>query len=526
MRAGWFAPIAATAWVVFTLGAAPASAQSLGGLYVNSASLQSQVDALDTAAQASKTLQPYDDQLANLATFAQQEDLAVATRDVAARDLEMATLLATPGDKRASALIAHTCARLKVQALNADCQDPAYLRSFVGLAYTLPVDLAAVASQTNLVSSDINDLVAEFPGQTAPSCTNADALMKAAPAGSALYLKLHTLSTDCQALTKLNEPLATIKGFIEDSTSGNTPENLGDTVAAAADADEAAQAKVLGGGDLTALKAEIAQVQKVASDKTDLGSLDDLETSIQAFGTSIQKDLANVDPVLQVANLALLQKSLGDSLAQVSGGIACAGAPSCQGQQVKGVASQSSATVGFLNAIAGVADASAGRGSQAQWLLAAQAIVAAIKADAQLQADADKADAAAADLRFKLSVREVSMLAATLLIARGEPLAAKGQPEAVEGPNLCGDADPFICALPYDVESWNSGRIPADILSWRQIQRFRMLTVQRQRLVAQEQRGILLAATATLKAYGDGGIQPATIAQLLNAAGVIAIAAK
>jgi hypothetical protein len=515
MRAGWLAPFAAiTAGAALILGAAPASAQSLGGLYVNSASLQSQVDALDTAAQASKTLQPYDDQLANLATFAQQEDLAVATRDVAKRDREIATLLATPTSQRTSALVVLACARLNTQAPKLNCRSPASLSSYVGLADKLPVELAAVATQTDLIAGDIHGLVRDFPGQPTPSCVNVAAQEAAAPAGSALALELDTLSGHCQALDNLNAPINRIKTLFAGAVIGDTPTNLGDSVAAAADADEAARAKALGGGDLTALQAEIAKLQKAGSDKTDLGTLQDFEKSIQAA-------LADVDPALQVVGLDQLQATL----TRLSAGVACAGASSCQGQQASGVASQSSATVGFLNAIAGVADASAGRGSQAQWLLAAQAIVAAIKADAQLQADADKANATAADIRFQLSVREVSRLVTTLVIAQTSP-ATKNDPLPATVASLCFGAEGFDCALPYYVDSWNGGRVPADILSWRQIQRFRTLTVQRQRLVAQEQRGILLAATATLKAYGDGGIQPGTIAQLLNAAGVIAIAAK
>jgi hypothetical protein len=488
--------------------ASAAHGQDAGGVYLHSAGLASQVDAMDAAAQASNTLKPYDDQLANLTDFARQEDLAVATLGAARRDGEVQGLLATPVapgaiDGRAQALRNDACGRLKTLLQVDVCTDDARLQELADTSQRLSDSLVSVQAQTVLVSSDLHTFARRYPQAKTPNCVGVAAQEAAAPAGTGEATWLDTINTDCQTLSADNAEVKRWRDRIAPAKSDDP-----DTIAQAAAADATAAAKASGGGNLTALQAAIGKVQAAAKAGGDLGALADFETSITSA-------LSNVDPVLQVAGLKAAQSDLAEATAAVS----CAGASVCQAQLNGAITGKASAAVGMLHALAQMSDTVAGRSPAAHWLAAAQAIVAAHKADAQLQADADKANAAAAALRYRVRVQEASLLAATALLAEGQGVNASGVAS-------CQPPSAFACALPFYVDSWNQGRVPAQILSWRAVQQFRALTVQRQRLVAQEQRSILLAATATLKAYGDGGVDPSAFAQLLGALGVIAIAAK
>jgi hypothetical protein len=121
------------------------------GVYVNSPALTKTADAADVAVQASATLKPYDDQLANLATFETREDAAVAALQVARRDVALARLLSLAAPRRAPALKAAACLRLQ-QLLTLDCGSAPQLKGLANLSRRLSVEARLQADANALAA--------------------------------------------------------------------------------------------------------------------------------------------------------------------------------------------------------------------------------------------------------------------------------------------------------------------------------------------------------------------------------------
>jgi hypothetical protein len=149
----------------------------------------------------------------------------------------------------------------------------------------------------------------------------------------------------------------------------------------------------------------------------------------------------------------------------------------------------------------------------ASFLAAAKALAAAQKADAELIVAYDKAAMVRANARADYLLGELALL-----------VRAYGALTKTKGAANCGVAA-VDCALPIYIASWNDGRIPVEVLDGRDLQAARELALQRQETVAAQQRAILLAASTSLKAYADGGIQPQTLARVAQSVGLIAATA-
>ena len=154
-----------------------------------------------------------------------------------------------------------------------------------------------------------------------------------------------------------------------------------------------------------------------------------------------------------------------------------------------------------------MSDANAAKRRSVQWLLAAKAIVAAEKADSALALEEAKAVAAAHLKRLEYLQREA------LYLASAKKSASQPRGDCHRGlPGGDRRGNPH-CQFASYVDSWNEGRIPAQVLEYRPVQIGRGFAVRRARAVALKQHALASAGAATLKDHGAGGLTAALIAQ-------------
>lgn len=168
-------------------------------------------------------------------------------------------------------------------------------------------------------------------------------------------------------------------------------------------------------------------------------------------------------------------------------------------------------------ALTALSDANASEARSVQWLAAAKAIVAAERAKVALQVEQAKAEAAARRQRVGFMLSELSYLAqANHFLTVAAPACRGGAPVGVSGSN-------YQCGLAAYVDAWNEGRLPGEVLYYRPFQLERTFLVKRARATAEKQFALAQAGTATLKAYGAGGLKPEEIGQLLFDLSVVGI---
>ena len=515
--------------------ASAAHAADFGGVYVHSDSLAKQADSIDAAVQGADTLKPYDDQLANLAAFAAQEDLAAATLAVARRDAQVQYLISRPmgdakaPDQRSRALVVLACARLAALTAPASenpadpppasgpCGDPARLesgslkgldlgalRALAPLSRWFTAGQVDTAMLTLVTRNDINRFKRDHPTSPVPACDSVKTQMASASEPT-IARDLDTIDKACQAAQLLDSTKAVQRIIPPD-------QSVADWVAKSLGENGSAEAKQAA----SQLLADQIAAAKAKAKTAELPAL----TALQ---TKIQNALDAPTPVLQAAGWSSVQ----NDLSQMTAAVGCAGAATCQAT-LKGAYGEGSAALGMLDAIVGARDVYAGRVEAAHWLAAAQAIVSALKTDAKLLAAARQAAQDADKARYRVRVQEASLLATSVLLAADQsPYPKHKSPrDPADQIGRCDQSDGFYCALSYYVASWNEGQVPAEVLTRRDLQAFRAVAVQRQKAAAVAQRSILLAATGAIKAYGDGGVDPKVIAQFLAAFGIIGIAAK
>ena len=176
------------------------------------------------------------------------------------------------------------------------------------------------------------------------------------------------------------------------------------------------------------------------------------------------------------------------------------------------------ATWEFLNALSMLSDATDKKARSAQWLAAAQAIVAVKKQDAALVAAQQAAKADAGQRRFQALATQVSSEVISLQVlnktARGDA-----------GARLGCTGTPLACALPLYIEAVNRGAVPAALLDNRVTQLARRYAVQRERAAADRDSQLLKAASDQMQAYVDGGVDPTLILTLLTDAGIVGVLA-
>lgn len=168
----------------------------------------------------------------------------------------------------------------------------------------------------------------------------------------------------------------------------------------------------------------------------------------------------------------------------------------------------------FLKALGQLQDADAEDRTGANWLLAARAIITAEKADSVLRLAEAKARAAMLQQRLDASLIEVAGL-----------IDATGWSESRGLGNLPHKTDCWAslkedrrqanthCAFASYVDAWNRGRVPAEVLAFRDVQIEREFAVRRARAATEKQYALASAGTSALKDYFEGGVMPATVAQ-------------
>jgi hypothetical protein len=475
-------------------------------LYVNDANLAKQADAADAAVQAADTINPYTVQLANLQALGAQEDQAVAALGVARRDEFVAKHLGDPPTALAQALDADACARLAELSGGTPCAaNPtgvALLKSLAALSHRI-AGAQAVVDDDQATAASTRTYYERDKASDDTDKDSCEAILNP-PAGAPPKVSAraaghyNNLISDCQALDTAKKFLAAIgpaahfgagsplaKALAESAPPTPPPFNPGPS-------------------DAT-LQAQIKAAAALSKDGN--------AASLASFQAEVERLLKDASPVAKIAGLKTLQSGISDQL----NGALCA-PPPANGTDCKAIAATSAsgravAVWTALQALAQVLDANDPRYRSANWLAAANAILAAEKQDAQIQADAEAQAASLARTRlFRLA-------AAASHLAEAHGFAAKTKP--------CSGADPAYCGLAATLAAWNEGLIPADVLAYRETQVFSQTVVRRQKAAQTEQQALARSASASLKAYADGGVPPSVIAQLLVDAGLIAaVAAK
>ena len=475
-------------------------------------------DAADASLQAADSIKPFDQQLSNLNAFATQEDLAVATVYVARRDKVVADVL-----QGSSTVDNLACARLGELTRQQICDEkdgPASDAKSTGET-NAAIRLLAGFSRIYADGSEVEDgylSLAASHRSAYERVTPAESRAKddcksllAKPVDPAAAVDLITTRDACgKAKTEADKSAALAKTVSDLGATG-----AGSHVLTSAYQDwQAAASKTEPNESDPALVAIDGQM-KLAKDLANGGAV----ATLAQFQTAVEGDLQNASAAVKVLGWTVVQTQLDGFLqATVCSGaatppaqVAAAGAKpaDCSKLDEQSEAGRAAAVWRLLQALGQVADANDPRMRSANWIAAASAIARAEKADAQILADADKAVETADFDRFLALAREASLLAATReAISNPQPCAKAVTAEAcakrASGP-----------ALATYIASWNSGRIPAEVLANRKIQYQRSTSVQRWKAAASEQRSLMLAASGSIKAYADGGIQPSTIAQVI-----------
>jgi hypothetical protein len=491
--------------VLFVL--AVLSALGLGGcttVYVNDPDLAKQADAADTAVQGADTLKPYSTQLANLQAYSAQQDLAVANRDVATRDGVVTSMLDdTPADSLA-ALDKDACKRLEALVVSegldsentcADKHKISLLSSFFDRA----------GSDSRVIDEDQQTVEATRAAyervRTDPKIKDDCETLRTATLSPSFGIdgpgQLYALQDDCRQLDLAQQGL---KGLVDGLGLG--PDSA--LTAAYRDAQPPApRPKTTTSEQDQQLEDEIQRAKDLAKGG-DLKSLADFQAEIE----DILKDSSGA---AQLVGLTRVQQAL----AGVLSGTLCSPPPAsgvdCKSLAVASTAGRAAAVWSLLEAIAQTMDANDPRLRSANWLAAANAILTAEKANATIQANAEAEAVASAKTRFTFLARAASGFAKVDLASPPKP--------------SCPGADPWFCGLAAYLSAWNDGLIPADIYAYRETLIFSRTVLQQQLAAQTEQQGLSRAASASLKAYADGGIQPSAIAQLIVDAGLFGVAA-
>lgn len=167
------------------------------------------------------------------------------------------------------------------------------------------------------------------------------------------------------------------------------------------------------------------------------------------------------------------------------------------------------ATWAVIGALAGLADAANPDARTVQWRLAAKAIINRGRAGAAEQLAIRRNLAAIARRRFNAYASELGGLADAELALRGRPTRACVMPNV-------------DCALAAYLESWNAGRIPAELLKYRRADALDQSALRQRRIAASAKSELIKAAVAQQAAYGESGIDPKLAAGLLFDLAVLA----
>lgn len=500
-------------------------------IYGHSDRLQKSTDAAATAFPDQATaLKPFDDQLANLAAFAPQEDLAVAQYWASVRDQQMTYAIGPPGPAEGTKLLSDDIERRLVTLVGAGNKIDETGWLTVPVLFNLRGNEVRAAAR---IADDLSDARADYQ-KTEPVGKSRDLTCSAVlgpqpdqPPGppepgktaqDAIFAKLVTLCQQEQAAS--NPANATSVAAIDaqiiviaDGGAAGAPH--GALATALLDLETAETATK---PDLAPVNKQLAAEIAKAAALSKTGDASDL----LAFRDAINSVLKTVSPATKVAGLdkvstaldAILLSDTCDSTKVTDDAKKAAG---CDKIEAQSTTAKVQAIWGFAQALAQLSDASDPNRRSAQWLAAAKAIVQADKDDAALAAAQKKVETEI----LRNQVRALAFEGADLVAAR---MAAAGKPTKCFTSAKVGAVDKqFACTLAPLVDAWNDGRIVAEVDTFRLIQIQREYTVRRARAAAAKQYALAQAGITSAKAYGAGGIKPATVAQILFDAAVLGL---
>jgi len=487
---------------------APGLALALSGcasVYLNDADLAKKTDSADAAVQAADTLRPYATELASIDAFSAQQDQAVAARDVAQRDDFFASHLVEDAATLLSSLDKDACKRLKGLLGPQGCGSARAAETLQNLRTRMVgYQRLAIEDQASVAATRAAYERLRAPGDSAPDDCDS-ALRKPPPAGMtpAVSNAFQDVKSDCTALAVPQDGLArTLAAAALDPASA-----LGQ---AESEASAAIARTTAAGVNDAALRQAISDAAALSAS----GNLADLKALQDKLGDVFKY----ATPAARIAGLTSVQTRLD----QIQTGLICApgsAVAKCTAVAAASTSGRTAAVWAGLEALAHYFDANDPRYRSATWLAAANAILAAEKADARLQAQAAKETAALASARADRLWRATKYLEQVHQIVR--------DPSGPAVRTICPDTPAAFCALAADLDAWNYGLIPDGILQARESLVFARASVRRQLAAQTEQQALARAASASLKNYADGGIPPAVIAQLLVDLGLTAaVAAK
>ncbi|HEY3949828.1 hypothetical protein [Phenylobacterium sp.] len=480
---------------------------SVGGcasVYVNDPDLAKQADAADTNVQGGDTVKPFTTQLTNLNGYGARQDLAVAVRDVAMRDALVAPLLGLSDAKgqhddakALDALDADACARLQGLVGGDPCK-AGKTAAIVPLANELTQAGGRLISTLGIVAST-RDAYERYRDPKDTTKDDCDTLTKAAkinPGGITVTQLLANVQTICGQQVDDENRLRTIVGNVGLTSASEIGHAFAATLPttpakSAAQGDKDLTDAIAAAKDL-AVKGDVAQLNTFQSD---------VETALKGMSSAAK-----------LGGLNHVQAELANTLT----GALCSPPPpsgtDCSGVAKSTTSGRTAAVWSVLQAIAQIRDADDPRYRSANWLAAANAILAAEKSDVSILANAEAQAVASAKARTAALSAEAAALAQVHQYAKGGA--------------SCPAASAYACGLAAYLVAWNTGVIPEDILAYREPLIFTRAALQRQQAAQTEQQSLARAASASLKAYADGGVQPSVIAQLLFDAGLLGVAAS
>lgn len=468
-------------------------------------------------------LKPFDDQLANLEAFAKREDLAVAKYWVAARDAHFSGLLTTPEANLQREMEHYVDERLGILIGSGglDADDAADLPEARDDAIeTLATYQSMAASARRRYREARADQLGEGEPEEAEKDLECPALLKTDPAkidqlrkvvGPEVVVPLDELLKSCRNARESEPAVEAVTAGLEasDGLLGEVARGLKEAEA------ETVISSSAWAQELERKIKEAKDFKDEQSGATKLSELrDDLRRLFEKGGAATE--LAGWDKADEIVN-ALLRAEICDA---PEGDVDedTRKKAECDKVTPDSVTGKAQAAWALLKAVALLQDAGAEQRRGANWLLAAKAIIAAEKADAALRLSERKAAAAVLRRRLDSLLGEAaSLVAAKRWLTGPRPVREKSARlqdcwGSLKTPGRPRNAN---CAFAAYADSWNQGRLPAEVAAFRDEQIEREFAVRRARIAAGKQYALALAGATTLKEYGEGGIMPEAVAQLL-----------
>ena len=478
-----------------------------GPLYVHSPSLEK---ATATAATAlpneAEALTPFEEQMANLDRFASKEDMAVTRYWIGVRDAHFIRLIAMAPSDRKQRLMAQVDQRLiKLTGSSqlAPLIDPT-------AAHTQKKALESLANSQRQIYADTQGAVPnrDLTCETVTANLSEEDANAYIASGDPLNAPVGAIAQLCRKIAiqdAIINQFASAGGLIKEATQA----------AAAATQQEAVDFSP----HAIALQEQIDRAETFAKTQASAEQL-------RLFADGVRKVLSDATVGAKAAGW----EKVGAGIDKILAAQACfsdtiGGAVEAQCDESKVPPTSTTGRIvaawELTKALAQIADANDQRRRSIHWLLAAKAIIAAETAGATLAFEEAQALAAAHRQRLTFLQREALYLAQAKVSAHGPRGDCHG---GLAGGAAGGDstANPY-CQFASYVDSWNEGRIPAQILEYRPVQMTRLYAVKRQQVIARKQYVLAAAATATLKDYGAGGLNAAIIGQALFDAALLGV---